>query len=82
MTGYEIILRSKIEGINVEDHALCSSCKRVVYQDDCTVCGECGGFTCDRCAQKGRFTCCLASCLESATIAGERVLEANDLPLS
>lgn len=82
MSGYEVILKSKIEGINVEEHALCSSCKRVVHQHDCTVCGDCDGFTCDRCSRKGRFTCCLASCLESAAIAGECVLAANHSPLS
>lgn len=80
MRGFEVLAKSRIEGINVEDHALCSGCKRVVCKDDCTVCVECSGYTCDRCAHKGRFTCCLAACLESAAIEGDRILESELAP--
>jgi hypothetical protein len=75
MRGFVVIAKSELQSPNVGDHALCSSCKRVVEKDDCFECMHCAGHTCSLCSWEGKFVCCLASCLESAEIKRERILE-------
>lgn len=75
MRGFEVILSCELEVVNVDEHCLCANCKRIFPKEDCEIHEFCGGFTCNECAMKGQFTCCLQVCMESAEIEGERILE-------
>ena len=77
MSGYDVLLKSRLEDVNLEDHALCVGHRGIVHQENAYACEHCGLFTCQRCAEKGQFLCCLGMVLESAAVEGERIVAAS-----